>query len=397
MSGAAFILVINLLIAGLFCASFVLIAAYSGYRSARWFAAAYALGMVYLGLESALPVLDDARIAVFLGAVTFTVTLLLLNVGLARRYDVAAPRNALTAVLALALVDYAVIQDMPRDSLLRMVLYQLPYFAMPAIGAWIVLRAPKRRPVDTVLAAFLGLSALHFLTKPLVAMAVGGAGASPQDYLATTYAMVSQSAGAVLSVATALLLLAMLIADVFSDITRRSEIDSLSGLLNRRGFEDRLAELARERPRNGLPLSVVLCDLDHFKAVNDTFGHAAGDMLIGRFAETLRTAAASHHVVARIGGEEFAVVLPGSNVSAARLFAEHVRTAYAARATEGFPPEASFSASFGTAEMAAAELPAQLMSRADTALYAAKRAGRNCVRVSPTLEAARDGLQSAAS
>ena len=397
MSGAAFILVTNLFVAGLFCASFVLIAAYSGYRSARWFAAAYALGIVYLCLEFALPSLNDARTTAFLGGTTFAVTLLLLNVGLARRYDLESPRMLLTAVLAVSLVNYVAIQELPRGSMLRMTLYQLPYFAMQAIGAWTVLRAPKRRLADNVLAGFLGLSALHFLTKPLVAIAVGGPGASPQDYLATTYAMISQSMGVVLSVATALLLLAMLIVDVLSDITRRSEIDSLSGLFNRRGFEDRLAELAGAKSRNGLPLSVVLCDLDHFKAVNDTFGHAAGDMLIGRFAETLRAAAAPHHVVARIGGEEFAVILPGSNVSAARLFAEHVRAAYAERAAEGFEAEASFSASFGAAEMATGEQPAQVMLRADGALYAAKRAGRNCVRISPTLEAVRPGPQSAAS
>ena len=382
MSGAAFILVINLLVAGLFCGSFVLIAAYGGYRSARWFAGAYAFGMVYLALEAVLPALADARPAAFLGAVTFTVTLLLLNVGLARRYDIEPPRQLLTLVLAFSLVSAALILDMPRDSIARMALYQAPYAAMQAIGAWIVLRGKPRGRLDTILATFLVLSAAHFMSKPLLATLFGGPGASPQAYLATNYAMISQSLGVVLSVATALLLLAMMILDGFRDITRRSETDGLSGLLNRRAFEERLDDLTVHQARTGLPLSVVMCDLDHFKAVNDSLGHAAGDRLIGRFAAVLRESIQPYHVAARIGGEEFAVLLPGSNLAAARLFAEHVRTTYAAQAGRDFPDAIVISASFGAAERLRAEEPAQFLSRADSALYAAKREGRNCVRLS---------------
>ena len=391
MSGAAFILLINLLVAGLFCASFVLIAVYDRtYRSARWFAGAYATGMAYALIEFLIPAFTDVRVAVFLGHATFLVTLLMLNIGLARRYEVATPRILLTAVFAVSLVVSALLQDMPRASFLRMLLYQAPYFAMQAVGAAIVLRAGGRRPVDNLLAGFLGLSALHYLSKPFIAMAVGGAGAGPQDYLATTYAMVSQSMGTVLVVATALLLLAMLAVDIVRDITARSETDLLSGLLNRRGFEERLDQTVRRRA-NGLPVSLVICDLDHFKRVNDTYGHAAGDRLIALFAATLRDGAAGHHVLGRIGGEEFAAVLPGSNLASGRLFAETVRTAFAGHEIDGFPSGTGFTASFGVAELKAGETAASLMARADAALYEAKRAGRDCVRVSPHRQTVHDG------
>jgi len=390
MTGAGFILLINLAVAGLFCASFVLIALYDRrYRSARWFAAAYAMGMAYAVAEFLLPIFTNIKVGVFVGHMAFLVTLILLNVGLARRYEIEPPRLLTAALVVVSVVASAFLQDMPRGSFLRNFLYQGPYFLMQSVGLSIVVRAAAtrpagRRPVDVLLIGFLGLSALHYLSKPFLVAALGGSGATPRDYIGTTYAMVSQSMGTVLVVATALLLLAMLILDIVKDITARSETDSLSGLLNRRGFEERLNDIVERRPANGMPIAIVICDLDHFKKVNDTWGHAAGDRVIAAFAATLREVSAGHHVLGRIGGEEFAVLLPGSNLAAGRLFAETVRAAFAGRSIEGFPPEKCFTASFGVAEIAPGEAAASLTARADGALYAAKRAGRDCVRVSHT-------------
>ncbi len=131
-----------------------------------------------------------------------------------------------------------------------------------------------------------------------------------------------------------------------------------------------------------MPVTLIMCDLDHFKAVNDTFGHAVGDRLIALFATTLRETASRHHVLGRIGGEEFAAVLPGSNLAAGRLFAENARAAFAGAHVDGIGPEGGFTASFGVAEMEIAETPAAFTARADAALYDAKRSGRDCVRVS---------------
>ena len=383
MSGASIILAINLLVAGLFCASFVLIALYDArHVSARWFALAYAAGMGYIVLEALIPAFADARLAVFLGHAVFLLTLLLLNIGIARRYDIKVPRSLLAAIFVISLVVVALIQDMPRDSFLRMIFYQAPFSLMQAVGAWMVFRAARRRLIDNFLGAFLCLSSLHFLSKPFLAYMVGGVGARPQDYLGTTYAMVSQSIGTVLVVATALLLLAMLTADIVRDITDRSETDLLSGLLNRRGFEERLASITRGHAGKGLPVSLVICDLDRFKNVNDNYGHAVGDRLIAAFADTLRATSATSHVLGRIGGEEFAIILPGSNMAAGRLLAESIRAAFAECPVDGIPATERLTASFGVAELAASETPASLMARADAALYEAKRAGRDCVRVS---------------
>lgn len=382
MSGAAVILVINLLVAGLFCATFTLIALHNRrYVSARWFALTYATGMVYAVIEFLIPTLAAPALMSFLGHAAFLVTLALLNIGIARRYSVELPATVMAIAFAASILAGAAVQDMSRESLLRMFLYQAPYFLMQIIGMFIVLKATGRRLIDNVLAGFLLVSALHFLSKPVLAVLAGGPGASPRDYLGTTYAMISQSMGTVLVVAMALLLLVMLALDIVRDIVTRSETDVLSGLFNRRGFEQRLEEIVGNNDDYGLPVTLVICDLDHFKKVNDSWGHAIGDRLIALFATTLRDAASPHHILARIGGEEFAAILPGSNLSAGRLFAENVRVAFSALAVEGLPPGTRFTASFGIAEMSRGEMHADLAARADAALYEAKRAGRDCVKV----------------
>ena len=394
MSGAAFILIINLLVAGLFCCVFVTIAVYDRRQlSARWFAATFALGMAYFLIEGLVPLLEEARLAVFLGQVTFLGTLVTLNVGVSRRYSSETPWALLGVVFAISVAISALTHEMPRQSLLRMFLYQAPFFAMQAIGAGIVLRAKGRGLIDNVLASLFVISALHYLSKPLIAAAVGGPGENPQAYLGTIYALYSQSMGTVLAIATALLLMAMLIAGIVSEITAKSETDALSGLLNRRGFEIRLGEITDGRSV-GMPVALAICDLDHFKAVNDTYGHAVGDRVISAFATVLRKVSANHHVLGRIGGEEFAIVLPGSNLATGRLFAETVRTGFANLALDGLNIERRFTASFGVAQLTPGETSASFMARADAALYEAKRAGRDCVRVSRVEQIIDDGRSS---
>jgi diguanylate cyclase (GGDEF)-like protein len=155
----------------------------------------------------------------------------------------------------------------------------------------------------------------------------------------------------------------------------------LSGLFNRGGFERHAEAAMRDAARRGLPVALVISDLDHFKAINDTFGHAAGDRVIEAFAGFLRSATNGNQIAGRIGGEEFAITLPGANLSGARLFAECARSAFAALPIDGLPDDRRFTASFGVAELRVGESFSDLMRRADEALYEAKKGGRDCVRV----------------
>lgn len=383
MNGASFILAINLCVAGLLAAAFATVAAYDVQRAAaRWFAGAYAVGMGYYVVLGLMPLIGGARPAVVVEFAAFLAAAAAFNVGIARKYGVAAPWRLMAAIFVFATAAVWVSQDMPRQSFARLMAFQAPYFVMQAIAVGLVLSAPRRRRIDTALAGLLSASALQFLSKPFLAQALGGWGSSPATYLDSTYAMVSQTMGTVFALAIALMVLVVLVQDLLSDMSEKSETDTLSQLLNRRGFERRAAHAIERSAEQGVPLSLVLADLDRFKEINDSFGHAAGDKVIAAFSGFLKTAASEHYVVGRVGGEEFAVVLPGVHLAAARLFAEGARSAFSAVAVEGFPEGHAFTASFGVAERLSAERIPELMQRADSALYEAKNGGRDCVRVS---------------
>jgi len=382
MSSAAFILAINLSVAGLIAAAFAAIAVYDRTRvSARWLTLAYLLGMANFGLEFAIPY-TGGHWTTTIGAYAASMgALVAFAAGLSHLYNQPVPWLPIGAVFVASIAIRLGIDVMPRDSFVRQMLYQFPYFVMQAIAVLIVIRAGAIRFVDKLLAGVLALSAVHFLTKPFIAFATGGVGGSPQAYVGTLYATMSQSLTTILALGVALLLIIILVGNLMAAITAQSQTDELSGLLNRRGFRQYLDLAMAERMGNGRPLSLIISDLDHFKQVNDTYGHASGDRVIVAFATMLRGMIGNHHVAGRIGGEEFAILLPGTNLAAARLFAEHARQAFEGLAIAGLPPGRSFTASFGVAEAGRGESAAALQARADAALYDAKRAGRNRVRI----------------
>ncbi|WP_292274803.1 GGDEF domain-containing protein, partial [Mesorhizobium sp.] len=115
---------------------------------------------------------------------------------------------------------------------------------------------------------------------------------------------------ALLSLLIALCLFTAAALDVLKALKAETHTDPLSGLLNRRGFEDRAALLLDQCAKAGFPVALVLADLDHFKALNDQHGHEAGDRVIADFAAKLRFATGARGAAGRIGGEEFAVLLP---------------------------------------------------------------------------------------
>ena len=163
-------------------------------------------------------------------------------------------------------------------------------------------------------------------------------------------------------------------------VEQQARIDGLTGLANRRHFENQLAaELARVE-RFGGPLAIVLADLDDFKEVNDRFGHPVGDVVLREFARTLEEAIREIDIAARWGGEEFVLLLPATDLRGAGEVADRVRAALGGRvvvSAAGDPIRVT--ASFGVAARPEAGSADQLLEAADAALYEAKRAGKNRV------------------
>lgn len=165
-----------------------------------------------------------------------------------------------------------------------------------------------------------------------------------------------------------------------AELLRISCTDQLTGLLNRRGFdEDAMSALTKACEAN-LPTTVLMCDIDHFKAINDQFGHEFGDKVIIAIADVLRSfSARSQILVARHGGEEFAALMTGVSKERAARYAEELRQACAAKEILSEEIFACVTISIGLAECHGEADLAKVMRMADQALYAAKHRGRNRV------------------
>lgn len=155
--------------------------------------------------------------------------------------------------------------------------------------------------------------------------------------------------------------------------------DGLTGMQNRRYFDDALKEYLDEFRRIGKPVGLMVLDLDHFKQVNDTHGHDVGDEVLRAVADCLKDMTRYHDVVARLGGEEFAVVAPNMDSETLVRFAERIRKAIAGMAVLSGNVRLKITASVGLAVWDRKESAEDFYRRADKQLYQAKKAGRNRV------------------
>ncbi len=167
-------------------------------------------------------------------------------------------------------------------------------------------------------------------------------------------------------------------ARMYELVEEQATTDGLTGLVNHRTFQERFSTMLGRAERHDLAVSILLTDIDHFKKVNDTYGHPTGDEVLRRVAAILKASARKIDIVARYGGEEFAIVLEGTDRDGARQLAERVRQEVE---QQSFPSsKGTFNA---TLSIGVSSYPddsrekAELIARADQSLYAAKHGGRN--------------------
>ena len=178
----------------------------------------------------------------------------------------------------------------------------------------------------------------------------------------------------------------MYVAETKRRLHEETRLDSLTGLHNRRAFEEMAQREVLAAARESTPLTLLMMDLDHFKKLNDTWGHALGDRALRAFGGVLLTVTGSSDAVARLGGEEFAILLPGRSARSALALAERLRaTVEGLRLAEG-EELVRFTVSVGLSSLRAGEQSLEAMfHRADQALYQAKREGRNRVMLADSL------------
>lgn len=348
--------------------------------STPWFVAAFLFPLTNPVIEFIIPFLDDTRLARFLIFAGFLAGLACLAVGLSLQYRLRVARRLIISILVLSFILNLFILEWPRNSIERMALYQLPYFIMMLLSAALVFQVWRVGRLEKFLFVALVIAALQFMSRPVIAFLTGGMGGKAQEFLNTQYAVVTLVVFAVVLLSVAGLLQMVVIRDMLEAHRQASMTDPLSGALNRRGLEDaaeRLTEMAR---RTSSDLTVVMCDIDHFKVINDKLGHSAGDKVIVSLSRLLRESVRGTDRVARVGGEEFCVLLWASDARDANAWAERVRKTFMKR-DMGFGGSETPTVSMGIAAYnpAASHENAifEAMGRADRALYMAKQKGRN--------------------
>lgn len=374
MHGAAFALIVNIAVACLFATSFGIIALInSTHRSSYAFGLSYAIGMLTPISELVLPLSPWPEPFMISSYFCFMAGLLTMSAALAGFYRKAVPWRMIMTVFVSAVFIRWLLWNGQRNTLSYEVMFQLPFVIASGMPAWVILRFSQRRPLEVAAGATFGIVALHFLIKPFLAVAFGSGGTAA-EYISSFYALLSQASTGILLTAAGLMILLIILQSIVQESRSASETDPLSGLANRRGFDLRAAQAVSRARELGLPVSVAVFDIDHFKSINDTFGHATGDDVIRGFAELLQQAAPHAAVVGRMGGEEFALLFEHTNQEGARLNAEAIRIA-ASQTSQTLMP--AFTASGGVATVLSTETLSDAMRRADAALYKAKRFGRD--------------------
>jgi len=292
---------------------------------------------------------------------------------LVRRYGVralAGLRRALLAVAIAAPVFAVLVADDLSLELFGSDLGCAAQIALPLIlmGRW---------PANWTERGMLGLSWLVVAINIARALSlpVTASGATIQSFLGTTYSYLMYADVTLTSAAFGVLALVAVIADLVAGYRREASVDPLTGLLNRRGLDAGVGSPGAMRVDG-----VIACDLDHFKRVNDTFGHGVGDRVLIAFADLVRAVLPPGGVAARVGGEEFVLYLPGHGPAQSRAVAMRLGAAMAQRDWSADGLGWRQSASFGLATRTAARCTlAEAVRAADAELYEAKRRGRDRV------------------
>lgn len=196
------------------------------------------------------------------------------------------------------------------------------------------------------------------------------------DFLYISALMISQCIVILLLFGSTLI---TFLGDASKQFRKEAITDYLTGLYNRRYLSKRLKEVVFSAQRHLIPISLIVVDIDHFKKVNDTYGHDAGDAVIKTIANILTDVIRGSDLAARLGGEEFCIMLPHTNICAAMLLAERMRQAIEDTQITYGGKNIAVTASFGVSEIDLNNSPDDALLNADAALYQSKSAGRNKV------------------
>ena len=330
------------------------------------------LSQLFIPINPALGLNTMVSAVFYMACLVFFVEAMLMRVGVAGNM----PWLLGLSALIVGLIAYFLYVH--EDLTIRIYVLNLGCGALLVFAALRLRTAPERKPIDKVLFWILLLIGLHFLPRTMLTLlADGPAGiATLENYRGSLFYSVLNFALIIMALLLCLTFLLAIALDIIDDLRRERNQDGLTPLLNRRGFMEeagrRLANL------HSAPASIVFCDIDRFKAINDSHGHGMGDIVIREVGRLIETELRREDCAGRVGGEEFVLLLCATRLDAARGVAERLRRRIAELAIAPLAGK-TITASFGVVEVGPDEPLDDAMERADEKLYQAKRRGRDRV------------------
>ena len=358
----------------------ILIVAWLVQRSQRfllWQACAYSLTALPLGAQSLLPLEELNRYALLIGS-CYLLGAWCLARSWAERWRVSTQPQV---ALLIAIVTLAALHQFSQIE--PNVWARVSSFS---VGSSLVLLLPilqvrsKKNSFDWLDKSLLWLSILftaYTFTRPALIWLLGYTDlrALPRSpyWILTLLSILN------FSLLFTVVMAAIAVKETVGKLRKERDIDALTQILNRRSFQEhaqkRLADMRR------YPMAVLACDIDHFKRINDTWGHERGDMVLQLVASTLQNNVREHDLVARFGGEEFVLLLAGITLQEAEFIAQRIQRDLGSRNTV-LPSGPKLTMSFGISSITKPSQFEQAMKEADQLLYQAKNAGRDRVHVS---------------
>ncbi|MEM1317146.1 MAG: GGDEF domain-containing protein [Pseudomonadota bacterium] len=355
---------------------------------AKYWALSYTFGSVAFLIDFSIST-GDSHLTSWATQIAYFAASSLFITGHFVRMGKEIPVRSIAILGVVAIVSLILFRHVMPDTAIRTI-------AMNLINAFVfflpvphLLRHENRRPdtpfIDRVAGIILGFFVATFFARVgLLASGMIDQDLTDASYTASMMAASFRIITTVSAIGSAVILYIMLGIDMTASIQRRSQVDSMTTLLNKHTFEMQAKMLISPgRAVEGRGHSLVLCDIDHFKAINDSHGHAAGDIVIRWVGRILGKTVRKTDLAGRIGGEEFALLLRDCTDTDAASIAEALRGVISEHMMDIGRQKVMVTASFGIAHAGPNESFTELFARADEQLYRAKKSGRDCVCVAP--------------
>jgi diguanylate cyclase (GGDEF)-like protein len=358
-----------------FAAAFLIISFYSRKKtSVILFALCYFSGGMGFIVSILSPWSELANPLVVNGL--YLLTIVFQTLGIAVHFGKAIPFRflAIISVITYAGMCWFTLGDYNMAARITVVNFGCGLLLLPALAM-----VPRKNCAGIYKAIFwiLLVSFFQFYVRTVLSLYTVSDPVNVENFRDSVYVVALHFSIATVSLALGLTLCIAIAMEEIADLQQLTVTDSLSGLVNRRGFEEAVKQQIELFYSRKVPISLIVCDIDHFKKVNDRFGHEAGDRIIKGFGKIIKDSCRNTDLVARIGGEEFCILLPVATKEMAVLVANSAREAFSSKQFRNIPEETRFTASFGVAQIQGGETYEDLFKRADAALYEAKQTGRN--------------------